>query len=67
MAPWDLSPSLTKIMAKKTETETPALVTVRVTGQPVCEDGVHHAKGETFETTPERAESLGALVETVTE
>ena len=57
-------------MAKKTETETPveqapaSLVTVRVTGQPVCEDGVHHAKGETFETTPARAEALGALVET---
>lgn len=54
-------------MAKKTETtpeETPALVTVTVTGQPVCEDGNHYAKGETFETTPERAAALGDLVTT---
>ena len=56
-------------MAKKTETETvtdsPALVTVRVTGQPVFE-GEHHAKGSTFETTPERAAALGDLIEIVT-
>lgn len=55
-------------MAKKTETnpeETPALVTVKVTGQPVCEDGIHYAKGETFETTPERAAALGELVSIV--
>jgi hypothetical protein len=54
-------------MAKKTEIteETPALVTVRVTGQPVFE-GEHHAKGSTFETTPERAAALGDMVEIVT-
>lgn len=56
-------------MAKKSETETTpeapaALVTVRVTGQPVCE-GLHYAKGETFETTAERAAALGDLVEPV--
>jgi hypothetical protein len=52
-------------MAKKTETtqEAPALVTVRVTGQPVGEDGLHYTQGTTFETTPERAAALGELVE----
>lgn len=55
-------------MAKKTNTEeeTPSLVTVRVTGQPVAE-GFRYTKGETFETTPERAGALGELVEIVTE
>ncbi len=48
-------------MAKKTNT-----VFVKVTGQPICEDGVHYAKDETFETTPERAEALGTLVEITT-
>ena len=41
------------------------MATVRVTGQPVCEDGVHYLKGETFETTPERAEALAGLTEIV--
>jgi hypothetical protein len=51
-------------MAKKTTPEeTPTLVTVKVTGQPVCEDGKHYAKGETFQTTPERAAALAGLVE----
>ncbi len=45
-------------MARKTENT----ITVQVTGQPVCEDGIHHAKGETFQTTRERAEALGDLV-----
>jgi hypothetical protein len=48
-------------MAKKTNT-----VFVKVTGQPVGEDGNHYAKGEVFETTPERAEALGTLVEITT-
>ncbi len=58
-------------MAKKPETtpeapaDAPKLVTVAVTGQPVCEDGNHYAKGETFETTAERAAALGDLVSTV--
>lgn len=55
--------------AKKEEggEETPAgIVTVKVTGQPVCEDGVHHAKDQTFETTLERAAALASLVEIVT-
>lgn len=49
---------------KTTEEKTSSLVTVTVTGQPVCEDGNHYAKGETFETTPERATALGDLVTT---
>lgn len=60
-------------MAKKSETDTPtpatppALVTVRVLSQAVCEDGIHHAKGESFQTTAERADALSSLVEIVTE
>jgi len=38
-------------------------VKVRVVKQPIGEDGKHYAKGETFETTPERAAALGPLVE----
>ena len=57
-------------MAAKTKTadspETPALVTVRVGNQAIFE-GEHLPAGSVFETTPERAEALGALVETVTE
>ena len=50
-------------MAAKTKpTEAPALITVRAL-EPLYENGERFAKGETFETTPERAESLGALVE----
>lgn len=52
-------------MAKK-DTSTTAATTVRVVGQPVCEDGVHYTKGVTFETTAERAAALGDLVEIVT-
>jgi hypothetical protein len=64
-----VSQLLITIMAKKTETtpeETPTLVTVKVTGQPVCEDGKHYAKGETFQTTPERSAALAGLVEIAT-
>ena len=43
----------------------PSLVTVRVTGQAVGENDAHFTKGETFETTPERAAALGTLVEIV--
>jgi hypothetical protein len=56
-------------MAKKQTSgagETSDLVTVRVTGQPVCEDNLHYAKGDTFETTAERAAALGELVELAT-
>jgi hypothetical protein len=48
-----------------TET-TPELVTVRVIGQRVSEDGEGYAKGETFETTADRAAALAGLVEIVT-
>lgn len=43
----------------------PDSVTVKVTGQPVCEDGEHHGKDATFETTGERAAALGGLVSVV--
>ena len=46
------------------ETDT-GLITVRVTGQPICEDGEHYLKGATFETTPERAAALASLVSIV--
>ena len=51
--------------SKKKETETPALVTVRVTGETLFENSAHQPKGATFETTPERAEALGDLVEII--
>ena len=50
-------------MAAKTKTEAPALISVRVVSETMFENGERFAKGETFETTPERAEALGALVE----
>ena len=43
----------------------PDLVVVRVTGQPVCEDGVHYVQGDEIHTTPKRAAALGTLVEKV--
>jgi hypothetical protein len=43
----------------------PGQVVVRVTGQPVCEDGVHYVKGDEIHTTPKRAAALGSLVEPV--
>lgn len=46
-------------MAKKSESN---LGTFTPTGQPVCEEGVHYAKGDIMELTPERAEALGSLV-----
>ena len=51
--------------AKPLTEEEAAMATVRVTGQPVCEDGVHYAKGDTFQTTQERAEALAGLTEIV--
>ena len=61
-------------MAKKATTppvgQPPALletVTVRVTGERICENGVGYVKGETFETTADRAAALAGLVELVTE
>lgn len=48
-------------MAKKKIAD--GAVWVRVTGQPVCEEGEHHAKGAVFATTAERAAALGDLVE----
>lgn len=50
------------VSLRKPKPEALQLITVQVTGQPVCEDGVHHTKDATFETTPERAEALGSLV-----
>lgn len=51
-------------MAKKitTSEESPALVSVRVGPQPIFENEFL-AAGTVFETTPERAEALGELVE----
>lgn len=50
-------------MAKKTTPEeSPALVTVRVGSQAIFENE-HLPPGTVFETTPERAEALGGLVE----
>lgn len=43
----------------------PGMVVVRVTGQPVCEDGVHYVKGDEIHTTAKRAAALGGLVEAV--
>lgn len=42
-----------------------ATVTVKVTGQALCEAGVSYKAGDTFETTPERASALGGFVEKV--
>ena len=53
-------------MAAKTKTEAPALITVRVVSDTLFENGERLAKGDTFETTPERAAALGDLVEIVT-
>ena len=62
-------------MAKKSPTtgagaapaETSSLVTVRVTGERICENSEGYSKGETFETTAVRAAALAGLVEIVTE
>jgi len=59
-------PFTTTIMAAKTKTEAPALITVRVVSETLFENGERLAKGDTFETTPERAAALGDLVEIVT-
>lgn len=42
----------------------PATVTVRVLCAAILEAGKHYSRGETFETTPERANGLGTLVTT---
>lgn len=42
---------------------TPALVRVRVVGQPIAEDSGTYSKGDTFETTETRARALGSFVE----
>lgn len=58
-------------MSKKAESETTrealAFVTVRVLGQRISEDSTGYEKGETFQTTAERAAALGELVEIVAE
>lgn len=41
------------------------MVKVRVTGQPIGEEGSHYVKGAVFEMTPERAAALGKLVEPI--
>jgi hypothetical protein len=55
---------MAKKIPEEPSKETPAVapVTVQVAGQAICEDGVHHLKGATFQTTPDRAEALGTLV-----
>lgn len=53
-------------MAAKAKPETPSeTLTVKVKGETLFENGEHHAKDSTFETTPERAAALGDLVEPV--
>jgi hypothetical protein len=53
-------------MAKeKEDTAAPASVKVKVTGQAISEAGVSYSKGDTFETTAERAKALGEFVEVV--
>lgn len=42
-----------------------ALITVRVVCAALGENGETHHKGDTFETTPERARALGDSVEVV--
>lgn len=42
-----------------------AKVTVKVTGQGISEAGVGYSKGDTFQTSPERAAALGEFVEIV--
>lgn len=37
-------------------------ISVIVTGRPVCEDGKHYKKGDTFEVTPSRAKALAGFV-----
>lgn len=49
-------------MAKK-EDQAP-LITVRVLAAALCEGGVTYTKGQTFETTAERADALGNVVTT---
>ena len=61
---------MAKNKASESVGETPTLlelVTVRVIGQRVSEDGNGYAKGETFQTTAERADALAGLVEIVTD
>lgn len=45
----------------KPKPSAPKLVTVSAVG-PLAEDGVVHAAGDVFQTTPERAEALGENV-----
>jgi hypothetical protein len=51
-------------MAKKTTEEAAATVTVKVLCGALAENGVSYTKGQTFETTAERADALGELVTT---
>ena len=51
-------------MAKKTPEEEAAKVTVRVLSAALCEAGTVYARGETFETTVDRADALGNTVTT---
>lgn len=51
-------------MAKKTPEEEAAKVIVRVLAASLCEGGNVYAKGESFETTAERADALGSTVTT---
>lgn len=57
----------TKKTAKKTAAKAaaPKTVTVQVVGMSVGEDGGTFHKGDTFETSAERAAALGPLVRVV--
>lgn len=63
------NPATTASTAATPETSTPVaeksakLVTVKVKGQPICEDGEHYTKDQTFQTTRERAKALCHLVD----
>ena len=50
-------------MAKKPTTDEASLITV-VAKAALYEGGVQYKKGDTFQTTAERAESLGDIVST---
>jgi hypothetical protein len=48
----------------KTKEEQAALVTVKVLAAALSEAGTVYAKGDTFQTTAERADALGSTVTT---
>lgn len=51
-------------MAKKSAEEAAATVKVRVLAAALCEGGTVYSKGDTFDTTADRADALGDTVTT---